>query len=1191
MAGAENITEKNNGNEEVPPDDEHLPLNNKGPIYKTEITIAVNGSPDAAEENEEDIVILRNRNNAVINRKAYSKLHKVPSSRFSTLSVGRFELFSNFYRKSNSSETKAEIRKKRRNSKSDPREERYRKKSEQKNSDEESIDFVPCVIRKSESVDTVDKIEKELSNFIMDNKKKDKKRTNSFRKLFSVSLFGKDKKKKSKELDVNISPSSDYVDNYQNESNTNAFIRNTPQRHTVGCDHYKQENRYESKLLPPKTIEEDPPPEILRKYANNHINRFNKIRESFENPDDDSSKMKKGSSDNHNEPSVQHSNVIKYIDTSSSTTSTMESGRYNTYQNALIAQAELQQFKLDNNVVERSKIVRNDSLRRDTPPRATDTYQPVNIVKPRARLPINSGRPLPNPYHNENDVQEDKPNAALDVQDIGAKNTPELLDIYGTVFDAIDQTRKCNSNRTSTITSLDSRKTQSPAPASPRSPSLEGSKLRLPPNRDITPLQPRIKSPLPTSRVSTEKIIATELLKNTTCNDKKLEGTSSPSNTQTRSNTSEPLFNPQAESTPDNKTCQALNALREKFEENSQKLNEELDQIKQTLQTISHEESPERTSSRNGKSTKDTLSNPASSPRGTLLTSPRSSMTLSPLPPTKSLEVVCNSPQPGMYPQPSPNVELRQKQVVRRNGSQINVNRSPSSPNKDEIRKSVEAYYWKEIKKIKEQEDYEIYMSQLHFSQRGYAEDPILTRRSRGLQENRGRRSSSVPRNPKHPQHFESQQNVNIPNMGIPGSSTYAYQMQDRNIYGYMPSRNSQIHSSRNTISSQRQTNGDYGTYKPIFRRGSLTGSGSAPQTIQANKKVSFSNSQQPANSEAWPTRNGFTKSPPQRRIEKAVNSAPLEDDVFLPNQQPIHMQQQVLYGQNQNLRNHYNSDTEAIYRQNMYGYAGQRQMSRPVNYNSDSEAIYGGRYYRTMSRQEMENLRNAQANSSRQPDIRSRPTPRVTRHESIQLPEPPYGYAVHYGGNKNYPLNNTVRDNRLPVGQSRISPRREILITDNIYGQHVGYRNEFVDSPYGYTVNNRPTNPEPLYASRPKQVNVRNKVCDMYGRIHDVGAISGEIQASGVLMGQLQDLPTSPTSFRRGTRLTASSNDMIYGRHNSYQLHENQRAVQNEPLQMQSSRGSVRPLPPLPPSGKTISVDNKNPNTKKNNSSRKKKK
>ncbi|XP_044750561.1 uncharacterized protein LOC123310914 [Coccinella septempunctata] len=1179
MTGTENTSEKNNGNEEVPPDDAHLPLDDKSPIYKTEITIDVNGSEDHATRGneEEDIVILRNDKNTAINRSAYSKLHKNPNPRLSTLSLGRFELFSNFHRRSSK-----ENRTNRTNS-------RFRAR-EDKHSEEEYVDYVPCVLR-SESVDTVDKIEKELSNFIMDNtRKKDKKRTNSFRKLFSVSFFGKDKKKKVKEPDVNNSPSSDYVDNYQNETHSNSFIRNTPQRHTVGCDHYKREKGYESKPLPPKNIEEDPPPEVLMRYANNHINRFNKIRQSFENPDEDLGKLKNGVPPNQNEPSVQHANVIKYIDTSSSTTSTMESERFNTYQNALIAQAELQQLKRDNNGMERSKIVRNDSFRRDTPPRATDTYQPVNIVKPRARLPINSGRPLPNPYHNEKEEPDGKPNDTTVTLDIEDKARPEVMDIYGTVFDAIDQTRKCNSNRTSTLTSQDSRKTQSPIPRSPRSPSLEGSKLRLPSNRDTTPLQPRLKSPLPTSRISTEKIIATELLKNTNSSDKKPESTPSPSGAQPRPSSQEQSFNPQAESTPDNKTCQALNALREKFEENSQKLNEELDQIKQTLQNISHEESPERTPSRTGRINKDSYSNPTSSPRGTLLTSPRSSMTLSPLPPTKMLEVNCASPQPGMFPQPSPDVELRQKHpVVRRNGSQSNVNKSPSSPNKDEIRKSVEAYYWKEIKKIKEQEDYEIYLSQLHFSQRGYAEDPILTRRSRGLEENRSRRSSSVPRNPRQHQPFEHQQNVNVLKMAIPETNTVAYHMQDRNIYGYLPARNSQISSSRNS-NIQRQTNGDYGTYKPIFRRGSLTGGGSAPQTMQTNKKVSFSNSQQPANVEAWPTKNGFTRSPPQRRLEKLGNNAPLEDDVFLPPQQAPLQQHQVIYGQNQVVRNHYNSDTDSIYGQNLYGYAGRSQMVRPANYNSDSEAVYGGRYYRTLSRQEMENLRNAQANSARQPDLRNRPVPRLTRHESIQLPEPPYGYATQYGGNRKYQPNNVVRDNRPPVGQSRISPRREILITDNIYGQHIGYRNDFVGSPYGYTVNNNPNIPEPLYASRPKQVTVRNKVCDMYGRIHDVGAMEGGIQASGVLMGQLQELPTSPTSFRRGTRLTASSNDMLYRRHNNYQLHDSHIEMQNEIPQMHSSRGSVRPLPPLPPSGKVMPND-KSTNSKKNNSSKKKKK
>lgn len=51
-------------------------------------------------------------------------------------------------------------------------------------------------------------------------------------------------------------------------------------------------------------------------------------------------------------------------------------------------------------------------------------------------------------------------------------------------------------------------------PLTPKSPSLENTKLKLPPNREIYDLQPRVRSPIPSNRVSTEKIIATELLRN-----------------------------------------------------------------------------------------------------------------------------------------------------------------------------------------------------------------------------------------------------------------------------------------------------------------------------------------------------------------------------------------------------------------------------------------------------------------------------------------------------------------------------------------------------------------------------------------------------------------------------------------------------------------------------------------------------
>ncbi|KAL3282972.1 hypothetical protein HHI36_006130 [Cryptolaemus montrouzieri] len=1143
----------------------------KKPTFKTEITVAVN-APNEINDDNEDLVILRHDNRVIVNRSAYSKLHKRPKSsenRFSSLSLGKYDIFKRGENEKYSSRKTTDSRVTSPKTKSF-NELLYTQNHESaKNSDDES-NFVPCVIRKSESVDTVDKIEQELSNFIIMDKKKDKKRTNSFRKLFSVSLFSKDKKKKEKDTSVIHSTNSDCVDNYQNEANCNAFLRSTPERHTVSFDHQKRPNFGPKFNDTPKNIEEDPPPEIMRQYASIHINKFNKIRQSFENPNDNSFCNIPSENTVENIPA---SHITKYIDTSSSS-STLESQKRNTYENAMIAQAELQQAVRDNGFIP-SKLNRSDSLRRETPPRAQDTYQRVNIVKPKARLPINSGRPLPNPYQHDEESTTDKNSYPANENEL--KENPQLNEIYGTVLDAIPYTkcRETSHEKPSNPELL--RASPSPILHSPRSPSLEISKLKLPPNREITPLQPRIRSPLPSSKVSTEKIIATELLKNTN------QGFDETKKNSTSTHTPQDSI-PQTKST----VVDALNALRTKLEANDQNLKQELDQIRSTLQNLTHNDDTQRITTPNTLN-KEVLYN-TNSPRGTLLASSRSSITMSPLPQIVTSGDVSCSPNTRNSSLPSPDVELRQKHSPRRMLAPQNLSHSPSSPSKDEIRRSVEAYYWKEIKKIKEREDYEIYLSQLHYSQEGFAEDPICSRRSRGMEDIRGRRSSSVPRSARH----LSFDNTNdSKSFVIPEGRTLVYDPYGRGIYGYLPAKNVHItDSSRNTIesstsSTKRENGGDYGTYKPIFRRGSL--SGNINQPIQTNKRVSFSNSRQPENSAAWPTKNGFTKSPPQRRLEKAVNSN-LEDDVFLPQfvPQPIYGYQQAAPA-----RINYNSDTESIYGRNM-GYRGQMPLVRSANYNSDSEAVYGRqRRYKTLTLQEMENLRNSQTKELRQAEVKQKPLPRLTRHESIQLPEPMYGYAMQYRADPrgSYRSISRERGECIPGQQNRMARppiRRDIVITDDIYGQHIGYQ----ESPYGYSMNN-PTIAEPLYVSRSKQVTVRNKVCDMYGRIHDMDSVRGEVQQTGVLVGTLQSSPSSPMNFRRGTRLTASNNDILQrrrpGDYQGYKM-DSSIAQPNARLQEDIPKGApVRPLPPLPPSGKTVQTENSK-SSKKNNSRKKKK-
>ncbi|KAK9869715.1 hypothetical protein WA026_003453 [Henosepilachna vigintioctopunctata] len=1046
----------------------------------------------------------------------------------------------------------------------------------------------------------------------MDNKKKEKKRQGSFRKFFSVPFFGKDKKKKEKESDIRQS-SSHNNDNYQNETNCNSFVRNSPQRHTVGCDHSKNKRINVDAKYNGYNIQEEPSPEIIKQYANHHINKFRKIRQSFEYPSDDKLININGENNTDNPPRIYQEgiassiapHVTKYIDTSSST-STLESGK----QNSVFIQNEPQNTKQHEYNLFQSddklKLARQESLQRETPPRAQDTYQIVNIVKPKARLPINSGRPLPNPFQHDEESREynivERTTGANSTQENEETIIPQLNEIYGTVFDAVSVNSK---QRESSLVSKKS------SPSVPKSPSLEVSKLRLAPNREILTSQPRMQSPLPSTKVSTEKIIATELLKNSKPTISERGSRSNLCQTPEQSISPERHFNelriaPQAESTPDDRTSvsEAINALRSELEVNDHNLKHELDQIKSTLQNLTHE-SPTFHSVQNV--IKDEVDAHKVSPMGTLATSSRSSVAMSPSPQPMLAESLKYSANTQTYPLPSPNdeiVELRRKNLVSpKFGSQSS--RSPTSPNKEEIRRSVEAYYWKEIKRIKEQEDYEIYLSHLHYSQGGYAEDPIFSRRSRGAEDNRARRSSSVPRSVRQHLSFDSSIPANR-SVVIPEGRTVLYQPQRSDIYGYMPPKNPLLQTAtRNTIQPSmpnggREISSDYGTYKPIFRRGSLSGNSYQPAQINQYKKVSFSNSQQLENLPCWPTKNGFTKSPPQRRLDKTRTST-LEDDVFLPPSSQSH--QNVHYQLNPDdygrlrMRNQYNSETMSNYAnsQNMdiYGYSSQIRNNRPTNYNSDSEALYSmHRQFKKLSHQEMENLRNSQLKDVNLSNNKY-PVQMLSRHESIQLPEPTYGYA-----------NQLVTDRRLPyktnsvnriMGNQNVTqhpPRRDILITDNIYGQHIGYRNNTSGSVYGYSTQNNFSN-EPLYVS--KSVSVRNKVCDMYGRIHDTDSVHAQIQATGVLMGQLQNSPSSP-NFRRGTRLTASSNDMLLRRRQANVEQSTDNHIKKPNTNQQSNNMHdhipIRPLPPLPPTGRKIQNENSKSTSKKNvNSSKKKKK
>lgn len=331
------------------------------------------------------------------------------------------------------------------------------------------------IVRASSSEDSITQVENTLSEFVMEGGKKEKKRSGSFRRILSGSFFGgKDKKKSEK----------------KQESVDGTFNRNSSHRHTIGggCG-----NKEQIKVVAVEDDRKNKATEEL--FAQMHINKFNDIRNTFARyntrpnfPAEEYVCMENHSVYKNQRPLYSSSSVDKYIDTSSST-GTLESEKQpNTYENSLIAQAEMN--------------LRQSSLERftETPPRAHETYQNLQLVKPKAVIPISSERALPNPYqeatkgdgvaNNLNRNEKQYPEKTTNVQ-------PFFEETYGTVFDSVESKRL--NSKVST-------------PSSPRSPSLEGSKLRLPSNRERIELQPRIKSPIPQTKVSTDKIIATELL-------------------------------------------------------------------------------------------------------------------------------------------------------------------------------------------------------------------------------------------------------------------------------------------------------------------------------------------------------------------------------------------------------------------------------------------------------------------------------------------------------------------------------------------------------------------------------------------------------------------------------------------------------------------------------------------------------
>ncbi|XP_066260134.1 uncharacterized protein [Euwallacea similis] len=855
---------------------------------------------------------------------------------------------------------------------------------------EENVEYI-TIITKSDSEESVNKIEKELAVFTMDKNR----RVSSFRRILAV--FGKKKRDKAEDRQNG--------DNLQNES---AFSRQSAFRHTTGAE------RNNTKLQRSDGNHKD----IERDFGQVRISEFNQSKPENNIQRNQFIPMDKPSYNTY----MNVPNINKYIDTSSSA-STLESDRSNLHQKPP------QEEEVDVRNHSSFRPARISDNRRDTPPRLTETIKPdVRLVNPKALIPINSERALPNPYQNGNG--DTSPISLIVRSKPASQSTPNgrpymIEETYGTVFDSLDSRHRTSRNNL-----------------------VEGTKLKLPPNREIVPLSPRVKSPIPSDSISTDKIIATELLKSKRA----------PSKEQLLSH---------------------------------QRLEIDIDY-------------PDNINDSPNISNKPPIAEkpPLSLPRPET-DSRRTSQTRS-----SNESVVLRHPNYQYMSQQN----LSPRRPITPSGGQFLE--SPKTPQKEDMRKSVEAYYWNEIKKLKDQENYQLYMMQMQY---GYL--PVeATRRSRSMSpvaSRNGRRSLSLPRESRQPQILPEPFYPNI----IPENRAVANQMQLSLQQSLQPNLQPQPRSmqqlqfqqqqyfqrntpERSTVdgSNHRKIDGTNSLYRPIIKRGSLNTppSRTVPED-SLKRKVSFSGGQE-LRPQGWPTRNGYTQSPPQRRIEKILSQG--DDEVFLP--QP--------------------SDEDLYYSPVRQNYGEPRYVLR-----AGQNSLY------LHQRQPIENPHRARP-VNRQEELYGQPVDAVrplSRHGSIQIQEEIYGQRPP---SKRMSYQNV--NPRLPLQEPQRRPlvRREIIVNDEIFGQFGGYT---------------PSVQQQYYP--PKQVSVNNRICDIYGQIHDPDQT--KVNQSGVLMGQMRG---PAENFVRNSRLTSSANDMYL------------RAPQRYPIEtlygrIEQSGPPTRPLPPVP--------------------------
>lgn len=1144
-----------------------------------------------------------------------------------------------------------------------------------------SGEFITIVTR-TDSEGSIDKLKSELDLFTMEEKPKDKKRSNSFRRIFSGKIFSKEKKKKDDHEPQSRVPCKEnvvYSDNMKNENN--AFNRHAPYRHTVGGGSNSQKDiklyRNDSQRSMQKPNYDTK--HLEQRYAQMHVNEFNQIKRNFENtrpPHEQYTRMDKPLITNNPGPVNYNkiANLSRYIDSSSSV-STLESERETLYQNEVLANAHKQYIQQQQQHMKQqqsgslpsTKSMKygevNKEYNRDTPPRAQELRQDVRLVNPKALIPINSERPLPNPYQNiqnQTGVSNFRSNSHNSLrinhqQDVNSPKNPHFEETYSTVFDSVDHSHKRTNESLQRTASLRSNMKPLEPLRPPRSPSLESTKLKLPANREIVPLSPRMKSPIPQDKISTEKMIATELLKSRTP-------------TPTRKPIAKPLSPSHqkleiAIDYPDN--------VKDDRSDNNSIISEAISDRPSLPRSA---KSPENTF-QNSESVPRQLVSPISSIQEQYRASPISNRSQSH---SSVYRISTASPIPEFQDKITTNAMVHVNSMNLHSPSETNLNHlrslSPSarsvtpvdlrtptsncsqSPQKEEIRRNVEAYYWKELKRLKEQENMDLYYYQMQMMRtpNGYAEDPISTRRARSMSpttQRNGRRSLSLPRDPK-PSNQANQVQMNhygrFQSNAIPEERMM--QNQAQLVFDFNTQRFRRNAPERQTADAVARSYYNNSLYRPIFKRGSLTTPAKDSSDDGQNKRVSFSSSRiDVQNPQSWPTKNGYTQSPPQRR-----NTVQDDDEVFLPtnnnpqtsrliidgkeiygyaNKPPTYAEyqqrQNMQYQSRQNLlaqqRTMYDSPPNATYgttkptRESPYGplvVANVRPQKQP---NNPQEGSYGPLVV-TNNRPPAQMNPQEDSPYGQPIDVVARVPSNLSRHGSMQLREPVYAQKPPLPRKMSY---DTPQGSLMMRNDNQRAPRREIIMTDDIFGQFGGYvqsngnmrypqqqnmpqnvprqnvgemqpqyvqngTRQIGESPYGYA------------RGAPRQVSVRNKVCDMYGQIHDKNPnLTPAHQRSGVVMGQLQNpnqgmrqqsygqLPNE--NFARNTRLTASANDM-YRRYQNVDPRYKNEVYQNQQWQNQEDGAPNRPLPPVP-ADKRASNSDKNKSNETSNGTQKVKK